>query len=209
MTGTVESTCTPTPASSHSRSRTAGSHTLLVTSRNCSPSSRTMRALQSPSCSRRMNPPYPKLSLQRGSSGGKRWVWTSTLLMLVTTLLAGGVRGVAPVPREDGRQLLHDVGQVERLAVQLVPAAVADPEEGVQLVGKTPPLEHQAHRVGRPLRRVRDARRQEEDLPFADRNVSRLAVLEDAQGDVSLELVEELLALVDVIVAARVGPAHH
>ena len=39
---------------------------------------------------------------------------------------------------------------------------------------------------------MRDARRQEEDLPFADRNVPRLAVLEDAQGDVSLELVEEI-----------------
>src|SRR5712692_4412736 len=96
--------------------------------------------------------------------------------MHVAALLAGGVLRVAPVPREDGRQLLHDVGQVERLAVQLVPAAVADPEEG---------------------------------LPLADGDFPRLAVLEDAQRDVAFDLVEELLALVDVIVAARVGPAHH
>src|SRR5438128_11338881 len=197
MTGTVESTCTPTPVSSHSRSRTSASQRLLATSRNCVPSSRTMRPLQASRCSSRTNPPYPNRSLQRGSSGGSRCVWTSTLLMLLAALLASRVLRVAPVPREDGRELLHDVGQVERLAVQLVAAAVADPEEGVQLVGKSPPLEHQPHRVRRPLRRVRDARRQEEDLPFADGNVAGFAVLEHAQRDVPFDLVEELLALVD------------
>src|SRR5207248_10640083 len=168
MTGTVESTCTPTPVSSHSRSRTSASQRLLATSRNCVPSSRTMRPLQASRRSSRTNPPYPNRSLQRGSSGGKRCVWTSTLLMLVAALLAGRVLRVAPVPGEDGRQLLHDVGQVERLAVQLVAAAVADPEERVQLVRQAAPLQHQAHGVGRTLRRVRDARREQEDLPLPD-----------------------------------------
>src|SRR5256714_8781006 len=172
MTGTVERTCTPTPASSHSRRRTAGSQTLLVTSRNCVPSSRTMRALHSPRCSSRTNPPYPNRSLQRGSSAGNKCVWTSTLLMRVAALLAGGVLRVAPVPREDGRQLLHDVGQVERLAVQLVAAAVADPEEGVQLVREAAPLEDQPDRVRRALRRPRDERRQQEESPTPGREVA-------------------------------------
>src|SRR5947207_15062964 len=100
-----------------------------------------MRALHPPSCTSCTNPPYPNRSLQRGSSGGKTCVWTSTLLMVVAALLARRILRIAPVAREDGRQLLHDVGQVERLAVQLVAAAVADPEEGVQLVRQAAPLE--------------------------------------------------------------------
>src|SRR5438067_1960471 len=208
MTGTVESTCAPTPAASHSRSRTAGSHTLLVTSRNGFPSSRVMRALQSPRCSRRTNPPYPNRSLQRGSSGGRMCVWTSTLRMHVAAFGARRVLRIPPVASEDGRELLHDVGQVERFPVQLVPAAVADPEESVELVGEPAPFQNQTDRVGRALWRVRHARREEEDLAFADGNVARLSVLQDAQHDVAFDLVEELLSLVDVIVAARVRPAH-
>src|SRR2546423_3354567 len=176
MTGTVERTCTPTPASSHSRRRTAGSQTLLVTSRNCVPSSRTRRALHSPGCWSRTKPPYPNRSLQRGSSAGNKCVWTSTLLMRVAALLAGRVLRVAPVPREDGRQLLHDVGQVERLAVQLVAAAVADPEEGVQLVREAAPLEDQPDRVRRALRRGRGAPKEPGDLPLAGGDVSGVAL---------------------------------
>src|SRR5205823_1013493 len=131
MTGTVERTCAPTAASSHSRSRTSGSQRFSRTSRKRVPSSRTRRALQASRRSRRMKPPYPKRSLHRGSSGGKMCVWTSTLLMLVAAPLASRVLRIAPVAGEDGRQLLHDVGQVERLAVQLIPAAVADPQERV------------------------------------------------------------------------------
>src|SRR3954467_4567337 len=107
------------------------------------------------------------------------------LLMLLTALLARRVLGTSPVAREDGRQLLHQVGEVERLAVELVLAAVADPEEGVLLVRKAPALEDQADAIWGTLRRVRGVRGKEEDLPFSDGDVVRLAVLDDSQNDVA------------------------
>src|SRR5438477_3885209 len=168
-----------------------------------------MRALHPPSCTSCTNPPYPNRSLQRGSSGGRTCVWTSTLLMLVAALLAGGVLRISPVAREDRRELLHDVRQVERLAVQLVPALLADPEERVQLVRQPPAFQDEPHGIRRPLRGMRHARRQEEDLSLVDGDVARPSVLEDPEHDVALELIEELLPLVDVIVAARVRSAHH
>src|SRR5689334_18674000 len=128
MIGTVESTCTPTPAASHSLIRRAGSQQLLSISRKKVPSESSIRARHSPVRSSRTG-------AQRGSSGGRMWVWTSRLRMRAAAPLAGGVGGAAPVPVEHRRQLLHDVGEVERLAVELLAAAVADPEEGVLLVG--------------------------------------------------------------------------
>src|SRR4051812_8644374 len=160
-----------------------------------------MRARQSSTRSRR-------IGAQRGRAGGRMWVWTSRLRMLAAALLAGGVGGVAEVALEHRRKLLDDVGEVERLAVELLAATVADPEEGVLLVGQPPPLDHEAHGVGWPLRRVRRAGRQEEDLALADGQVDQLSALQDAQGDVALDLVEELLALVDVVVGAAVRAAH-
>src|SRR6267142_4490847 len=143
-TGTVESTWTPTPAASHSRSRCAGSQQLLSISRKTVPSSRSIRARQSSTCSSRMG-------LHRGSSGGSTCVCTSRLRMLAATPPAGGVGGIAPVVLEHRRELVHDVRQVEGLAVELGAAAVADPEEGVLLRGQPAPLDHQPHRVRRPL----------------------------------------------------------
>src|SRR5690606_20757649 len=90
-----------------------------------------------------------------------------------------------------------------RLAIELVVAAVTHPEEGVQFVGEPAALQHQADRVGGTLRRVRHVRGQEEDVALADLNLLGLAVDQDAQPDVPFELVEELLALVDVEVRAR------
>src|SRR5882762_1615271 len=201
-TGTVDSTCTPTPVSSHSRSRCAGSQQLLSTSRNTVPSSRSIRARHSPVRSSRMG-------LQRGSSGGSTCVCTSRLRMLAAALAAGRVRRVAPVVLEHRRELLDDVGEMERFPIQLAAAAVADPEEGVLLPRQPAPLDHQPHRVGRALRGVGRVGRKQEDLSFPDGNVHALSGLQRAQHDVAFHLVEELLALVEVVVGARVRSAHH
>src|SRR5690606_35862313 len=65
------------------------------------------------------------------------------------------------------------------------------------------------HRPRRPLRRVRHVRRQQEDLALADRDRPVLAVLDHLELYVALELVEELLALVEVVVLPRVRTADH
>src|SRR4051812_6399048 len=137
------------------------------------------------------------------------WVWTSMLLMLLPALLAGRVLRIAPVTGEDRRKLLHDVGEVEGFPVQLVLALVADPEERVLLVRQATPLEDQADGVRGPLRRMGCVRREEEDLAFADGDVVGLAVLDDSQNDVALGLKKEFLALVDVIIGARIGATDH
>src|SRR3954465_7212061 len=137
------------------------------------------------------------------------WVWTSMLLMLLPALLAGRVLRIAPVTGEDRRKLLHDVGEVEGFPVQLVLAVVADPEERVLLVGQATALEDQPDGVRGPLRRVGRVRREEEDLTFADGDVVGFAVFDDSQNDVALDLEKELLALVDVIIGARVRTADH
>src|SRR3954469_2360757 len=137
------------------------------------------------------------------------WVWTSMLLMLLPALLAGRVLRIAPVAGEDRRKLLHDVGEVEGFPVQLVLALVADPEERVLLVGQATALEDQADGVRGPLRRMGCVRREEEDLAFADGDVVGLAMLDDSQNDVALDLKEEFLALVDVIIGAGIGATDH
>src|SRR3712207_7627663 len=48
-----------------------------------------------------------------------------------------------------------------------------------------------ADRLRHALRRVRHARRQQEDLAFADRNVDELAVLHGLQHHLALDLIED------------------
>ena len=68
-------------------------------------------------------------------------------------------------------------------------------------------LDDEADGAGGALRRMRHAGRQQEQLALFDRHVARLAVVDDLQNDVALDLVEQLAAGVDVVVAALVRPA--
>src|SRR3546814_4598940 len=79
------------------------------------------------------------------------------------------------------------------------------------LVRQALAFDDQADRVGHALRRVRHARRQEEYLAGADRDVARRTVLLDAKHHLALELVEPLRAFIPVVVGAGVRPAddHH
>src|SRR3546814_6310347 len=81
----------------------------------------------------------------------------------------------------------------------------------VVLVRQALAFDAQADRVGHALRRVRHARRQEEYLAGADRDVARRTVLLDAKHHLALKLVEPLRAFIPVVVGAVVRPAddHH
>ena len=68
-------------------------------------------------------------------------------------------------------------------------------------------LDHQAVGAGlRPLGRVAGVGRQQQDIALADRHVLHAPVLDDAQGHVALELVEEFLQRVVVEIRALVRP---
>jgi hypothetical protein len=53
-----------------------------------------------------------------------------------------------------------------------------------------------------------NARRQQEHLPLSNGDVPERAILDDTQGDVSFDLVEEFLAVLYVEVLPGVGTAH-
>src|SRR3546814_16094940 len=72
------------------------------------------------------------------------------------------------------------------------------------LVRQALAFDDQADRVGHALRRVRPARRQEEYLAGADRDVARRTVLLDAKKHITLELKDPLRAFLPVVVGAGV-----
>src|SRR4030095_2063392 len=120
MTGTVERTCTSTPAASHSASRASTFQLLLSISRNTEPLT-IMRArpLRGVGCSICTNRSPPGTFRQSGSLSGRMWVWMSIFSKSGAgrrwlghhrpALLAGAVLHVAEEPVEDRRKILFDV----------------------------------------------------------------------------------------------------
>jgi hypothetical protein len=107
----------------------------------------------------------------------------------------------------DRWQVSHHVLNLDLDAMHLRTAFEAIPLESVERV-RPCRLDHQADRaLLRPLRGVRDARRQQEDLALADRHVVDLPGVDHLEHHVALELVEELLHRIDMKVRALVRSA--
>lgn len=110
---------------------------------------------------------------------------------------------------EDWRELTDDVGQRQELLVQLVATGFAEPHKCIEFVGQVAlALNHQTHTVGWTLRGMGRARREEEDLSLLDMDIAGLSIVDDLHDDVALELIEELLALIIVVVLAIVRSTH-
>src|SRR5262245_61992296 len=108
----------------------------------------------------------------------------------------------------DLAQLHLDVRARERRLVELASAALAEPCEPVELVRPALALDDEPPRVGRPDRAVRRASAAEHHLTLAHPDVALRAVSVDApNGDVALQLTEDLVARVDVEVVPRVRAA--
>ena len=116
-------------------------------------------------------------------------------------------RRVVKETAEDRRHLGLDIGNDNELLVQLALATFAVPLETVGFVRTAHPLHHQADGVSRPARRMRRVSWQQQHLALADGHIDQLAVLYRSQRDVALELVEELIARIDVKIAAIIGAA--
>src|SRR3984893_10423475 len=122
---------------------------------------------------------------------------------------AGALGGAREEAVEYRRKLLFDIGERKELLVQALTAVLAVPLEAIELAGAAWALDHQAHGVGGPLRRMRQVGRKQQDFAGADRQIDRAAVLHGPEHHVAFELVEELLPRVDVVVLAGVRAAHH
>src|SRR4030095_3227148 len=156
MTGTVERTCTPTPAASHSASRVSTFQLLLSISRNKEPLTIIRaRPLRGVSCSIRPNRSAPRTFRKPGSFSGCMWVWTSIFSKSGagrrwlghhrSALLAGALLLVGEELVEDGREILFDVLQGEELLVQQRRAVVAIPLKPVLFVREPLALDDETH----------------------------------------------------------------
>jgi hypothetical protein len=124
---------------------------------------------------------------------------------------AGARRLRAVETLEHRREIALDIGQREIFLVQLVVAALAEPQQAIALVRQAPAFDHQADGTGHALRRMRHARRQVEHLAGADRDVARDALVLHLEHHLAFQLMEELRAFVVVVVGARVRSTddHH
>src|SRR5262249_8400921 len=104
-------------------------------------------------------------------------------------------------------KLRLDILAGERDLVQLHLAAITEPRQSVELVRPALALDHEAPRRRRPDRTVRRPRATKEHFPLAHGNVTTRAVVHDLHGDVAGQLIEDLVARIDVEVIARVRAA--
>src|SRR6185437_12293479 len=108
------------------------------------------------------------------------------------------------------RQIVDDAFEIELDAVHQFLAIEAVPLEGIEQAFGTPRLHDEPDRSFlRPLRRMADMRRQQEDFALPDRHVVVLAVVDDLEHHVAAQLVEELLDRVVVEIGSLVGAADH
>lgn len=122
----------------------------------------------------------------------------------MTALFARGMLDASVESVKNGRKLLCDVCEREKFFVEFATALLAVPDEAVFLARESLALDDQTDRVGWSLRRMRRVAREKKNLAFVYLDVNRLAVVDYLEDDVALDLVEELFALIDVVVGTRV-----
>lgn len=128
-----------------------------------------------------------------------------------TALFTRAVFNIAVETLEYWRELLDDVRHVQVLFVELLPTALAEPEKTIELIAASLALNDQPDCIRAALRRVRHSCWEKEHFPLANVNVARGAIVNDLDGDVAFDLVEEFLAFVVVIVFTGIGATddHH
>src|SRR2546428_8836543 len=151
------------------------------------------------------------------------WVWTSTFTGVATAVaslpgwgrrlhdgaaLATGSQRLVRVEALDHRlELGGEVGDSHRRLVEDLAAPLAVPAERLCLARLSLALDHQPDRSRPAHRAMGHEGRKQEHLAFVDRDVTAPAAFDDAEHDVTLELVKELLTRVDVIVVPLVRAA--
>ena len=90
-------------------------------------------------------------------------------------------------------------------------AVFAKPEQPIKFSVASFSFDDKANGVGSANGIVRNSRRQQEHLAFADRHIDRLSMFLNFYYDIAFDLIEKFLALVPMIIFARIGPAndHH
>src|SRR5271169_5751051 len=149
--------------------------------------------------------PQGRAMIPEKSVRGRRWS---------ACLCSSGVNGAAiPTPArflatvellEDGRKVAHNALELHLRSMHPVVAVRTVPLEGVQRTLRSRHLDHKSDCVGLALRRVANMLGQKENFTFLNGYVLwRLTRLfDDAQNDVTFQLIEELFRGIVMIVAA-------
>ncbi len=118
---------------------------------------------------------------------------------------------VRPEAFEDRRQLGNNVRERQVFLIELGSATLTKPHKGIKLRGLPFTLNDQSYRVGRTLRRMGRPGRQKEHVPFVDMHITGHAVVNNLDGDVPFQLIEQLFAFVVVVVLPGIGSTddHH
>ena len=126
-------------------------------------------------------------------------------------LLASAQRGIGPELFHGLGEMLDDVLAHKDFVIDQLFALLAEEHQVLRLILRATAFNHHAQRVWTALRTVRDVRRNEEGFALADRNIADSVDVADANGDIALQLNEELFTVGHVEIIAGIGPSddHH
>ena len=126
-------------------------------------------------------------------------------------LLASAQRGIGPELFHGLGKMLHDVFAHKDFVIDQFFALLAEEHQVLRLSLWSATFNHHSQRVWTALRTVRDVRRNEEGFALADRNIADSVDVADANGDIALQLNEELFTVGHVEIIAGIGPSddHH
>ena len=119
-------------------------------------------------------------------------------------VLAGPPRVVVPEIEHRLAEMLDDVAAIEVDVFHERPAIFAVENDVFMFSRRAAALDHHAERVGRPHRRVRDVRRNEERFTFAHEMIDDLVAFADAHFDVALQLIEIFFGIDQMKIVPRV-----
>src|SRR5690554_5284072 len=107
------------------------------------------------------------------------------------------------------RKILFDIFKLKIFFINTGTALWTKPQQTIFFTGQTPALNHQTDAVSETLRRMRHFGRQQENLTLANRNVLRLAFVDDFEQHIAFDLVEKFRAFIVVIVTALIRTTDH
>ena len=121
-------------------------------------------------------------------------------------VFAGAARVVVPEIEHGLAEMVNDIGAIEIDVFHDRAAFFAVENDVLVLAGRASPLDHDADRIRRTDRSVRDVRRDEEGLAFAHEVIDDAVAFADADFDVALELVKIFLGIDQVKIIPGVRP---
>ena len=127
------------------------------------------------------------------------------------TLLASAQRRIGPELFHSLGEMLHDVLAHKDFVIDQFFALLAEEHQVLRLSLWSATFNHHAQRVWTALRAVRDIRRNENGFALADRNITDSVDVADANGDIALQLNEELFTVghVEIIAGVWASDDHH